>query len=188
LLLIKVKLIKPMVAVEKTIERTIIGEEAMVAFGQQLGVAVAATGAVIFLEGNLGMGKTTLSRGVLKAYGHQGSVKSPTYTLVEPYEFAGITVYHFDLYRLGDPEELEYMGIRDYFTDNSLCLIEWAEKGGTFLPQPDIIARIALASDTADVDGRVLTLLSQSVKGEKILTCFADNLASDDETKLFINK
>ena len=132
------------------------GEDAMVHFGVELAASISSSinsdGVVIFLEGNLGMGKTTLSRGVLSGFGYVGAVKSPTYTLVEPYELEDIMVYHFDLYRLGDPEELEYMGIRDYFDSKHLCLVEWAEKGGRFLPVPDLLLRISMIDNGRDVE------------------------------------
>ncbi len=137
----------------------------MLELGELVGTFCRQQQLVIFLNGDLGMGKTTLCRGVLRAFGHKGPVKSPTYTLVEPYAFDSFIVYHFDLYRLGDPEELEYMGIRDYFEEsNTLCLLEWPEKGGQFLPKADIVVNINLVPG-----GREVKLAGHSEAGDKLV-------------------
>jgi tRNA threonylcarbamoyladenosine biosynthesis protein TsaE len=138
-------------------------EAAMVAFGQLL-AAASEPGLVVFLQGDLGMGKTTLARGFIGYFGHSGPVKSPTYTLVEPYEFSSFMLYHFDLYRLHDAEELEFMGIRDYFSENSVCLIEWAERGLGVLPQPDIVVEIM-----SEGSGRRLALAGESDRGRSVI-------------------
>ena len=112
-------------------------EAATLAAGAQFSDCVVA-GLVVFLHGDLGAGKTTFTRGFLRGLGFSGKVKSPTYTLVEPYILADFTTYHFDLYRFIDEEEWEAVGFREYFNPHSICLIEWPEKAGHLLPEPDI--------------------------------------------------
>jgi len=155
------------------VECVVADEAAMVLLGGELARACAG-GEVIFLEGELGMGKTTLARGLLRALGHRGAVKSPTYTLVEPYELAGGTVYHFDLYRLGAAEELEFMGIRDYFGENATCLVEWPERGLGGLPAPDIVARI-----TRQAAGRCVALCGASDRGQSVLARWRSSCRRD---------
>ena len=118
----------------------------------------------ITLNGRLGAGKTTFSRGFLQALGHVGNVKSPTYTMVESYQLKVGTVFHFDLYRIQDTEELELMGLRDYFLQPAIILMEWPEHGANMLPVEDINCNIHVQNS-----GRLFELEAKTEKGQTIL-------------------
>ncbi len=124
----------------------------------------ARPGLRLFLQGELGAGKTTFVRGFLHGLGYQGKVKSPSYTLVEPYELARFPVYHFDLYRLSEPLELEALGARDYFDEKSVCLIEWPEKASAYLGEPDLMIKIAYLAER-----RELRIRSYSNLGDRLM-------------------
>ncbi len=122
---------------------------------------------VIYLQGQLGAGKTTLVRGILQALGITGRVKSPTFTLVEPYRIRDYHIYHFDLYRLTTPAELVTIGIDDYCSADSICLIEWPEKGGEQLPLADVICHIMHTGQVEEQ--RCIKLSAQSTHGNQLL-------------------
>jgi tRNA threonylcarbamoyladenosine biosynthesis protein TsaE len=138
-------------------------EADMLAFAGRLAQNITDS-AMIHLHGPLGAGKTTFARGFLRGLGFHDKVKSPTYALVETYELADRNVFHFDLYRLTDANELENIGIEDYFSQTAICLIEWPEKGFPFLPPPDLACYIAFLQE-----GREIRLLAQSERGKEIL-------------------
>jgi len=139
-------------------------EEAMQRVGAELAKAMGHGPAVIYLRGALGAGKTVLARGFLRGFGFSDKVKSPTYTLVEPYQIGEQVIYHFDLYRLVDAEELLHIGIKDYFTDTSICLIEWPEKGKEYLPSADLLCDISFVAQD-----RCVKMEAHSTRGEEIM-------------------
>lgn len=134
------------------------------AFAAKLAVVVTAP-CFIALQGDLGAGKTTFARGFLHARGHPGTVKSPTYTILEPYQIGDLTVHHFDLYRLADPEELELIGAHEMFGDNCINLIEWPERGEGWLPEMDLWLNIEYSGQ-----GRRFALSATSQRGELVLS------------------
>lgn len=125
---------------------------------------VAPNTCLIYLTGDLGAGKTTLTRGFLRGLGYAGAVKSPTYTLLEPYEIGTRRCYHLDLYRLADPDEIEYLGLRDLLQEEAVLLVEWPEQGTGVLPVPDLMIRIRYREA-----GRELALEAQTGAGEVML-------------------
>lgn len=133
----------------------------------QLGVRLVHalnTPALITFTGPIGAGKTTLIRAMLRAHGVSSAIKSPTYTLVESYDCAPCTVHHFDLYRIHDPMELEFIGFREYLGQNAVCLVEWPEHGGGMLGKPDLQVSLEPAGD-----GRHARMKAESPRGEQIL-------------------
>lgn len=138
-------------------------EQETLDFGQRLATA-CDTSCIIFLEGDLGAGKTTLTRGFIQALGYKGTIKSPTYTLVETYQLDQQLLFHFDLYRLHDPNELEFIGIADYFMQPGIFLIEWPERGKGVLPPPDLTCYIQHRDQ-----GRQLQTSAKTERGKKIL-------------------
>jgi tRNA threonylcarbamoyladenosine biosynthesis protein TsaE len=136
--------------------RVLDSEEDTQVLAQQIARQVSAP-IQIHLIGDLGAGKTTFTRYFIRALGYEGKVKSPTYTLVEPYKWLSYEIYHFDLYRLSDPEELEYMGIRDYVSSDTICLFEWPRKGLGYIPKPDIEIELSIKGAERFVQIRCLT-------------------------------
>jgi len=142
-------------------------EDATLALGASLAPLVEP-GLVIALSGDLGAGKTTLVRGLLRALGHAGRVKSPTYSLVELYDFSRLNLYHFDFYRFHDPREWIDAGFRDIFSGRNACLLEWPERAAGLLPPIDLTIRLAIEGN-----GRLATLEAGSPSGSRILSSLA---------------
>jgi tRNA threonylcarbamoyladenosine biosynthesis protein TsaE len=137
------------------------------ALGARLATALAP-GCIVYLSGDLGAGKTTLVRGLVHALGHHGAVKSPTFTLVEPYKMGDWRLFHWDLYRLADPEELEFLGLRDQLDGQAVLLIEWPERGCGELPAADLEITLSYAGE-----GRICQAVALSTAGQRMLASLA---------------
>ena len=131
--------------------RFLADENATMEFGTEM-AQIMRPGLVIYLSGNLGAGKTTLVRAILRGLGYLGKVKSPTYTLVELYAISRLNLYHFDFYRFTDPHEWADAGFRDYFNPESVCLVEWPEKAEDLLPEPDLMITLGIQESGRNVD------------------------------------
>lgn len=128
---------------------------------------------LVFLYGDLGAGKTTLMRGLLREAGYTGAVKSPTYSLVEEYQLASRAVFHFDLYRLKDPEELEWFGVNDYLSQKALCCIEWPQMGAGYLPPADVELRLSHQNQGRTIE---INVLAKSLKNNLAIAWKNNNL------------
>lgn len=151
---------------------TLPDEAATLALGRAL-AAEARGGRVLYLHGDLGAGKTTLTRGLLRGLGWTAAVKSPTYTLVELYELSSLNLYHFDLYRFNDPTEWLTAGLADSLDEHALAILEWPERALAFLPKPDLEIRL----DTAG-SGRTATIEAHSASGEQWLRSLSSSFPS----------
>lgn len=146
------------------VEQILPDESSLLALAARLATTLKP-GLVVYLQGNLGAGKTVFARGLIQALGYKGLVKSPTYSLVEPYSIdAKFTCYHFDLYRLSEPEEMEFTGSRDYFNPQSVCLVEWPEKATGYIPSADITCLLQYHES-----GRKIALKAASRLGEELM-------------------
>jgi tRNA threonylcarbamoyladenosine biosynthesis protein TsaE len=145
------------------VNRFLATEDDTLALGRAL-APLLVPGMVLHLRGDLGAGKTTLARGILQGLGHQGRVKSPTYTLVEPYQFSRLYLYHFDFYRFESPQELDDAGLRECFGAHALCLVEWPEKAGAKLPAADLTLAMYVAGS-----GRRVEVSAAGVAGKTCL-------------------
>ena len=143
-------------------------EAATLALGREL-APLLVPGMVVWLEGDLGAGKTTLARALLRGLGHTGPVKSPTYSLVEVYVLSSLYWYHFDFYRFNEPEEFDDAGLGEYFRDDSICLVEWPGKAAGHVPPADLALVFRFTSETPE-SGRILDLLARSEAGQICLT------------------
>lgn len=145
-------------------------EAELLAIAGELAASEASSASlIVHLNGPLGVGKTSFSRGFIQASGHPGHVKSPTYALVETYDLPHQLIHHFDLYRLADSEELEFMGIRDYFSDRAKVLIEWPERGQGYLPQADLDVTISYAEAAENPNARAVTITALTEQGRQRL-------------------
>ena len=152
-------------------------EAATLAVGREL-APLLSPGMVLWLEGDLGAGKTTLVRALLRQKGHVGPVKSPTYSLVEVYVVSSIYWYHFDFYRFNDPGEFADAGLGEYFRENSICLVEWPEKAAGHVPPADL-ALVFSFPDGQVCSGRVMEISACSERGNACLTTIANHIQGD---------
>lgn len=140
-------------------------EEQLRSFANQFASVLQAP-LVIWLEGDLGAGKTSFARAMIHSLGYDGGVKSPTYGLLEHYELASFHVLHLDLYRIGDPGELEFLGIEDLIDEHSIVLVEWPERGGDVLPSADFVFRFAYAEPGRELHWHALSALAKQVASQ----------------------
>lgn len=151
-------------------QRYLPDEEAQLAFGASL-ASVCQAPLVLALEGDLGAGKTTLVRGFMRGLGYKDKVKSPSYTLVEAYELPSKTIFHFDFYRITDPEELDFIGIQEYAASHAILLLEWPEKAGSRLPAVDVVIHLSL-----NESGRDCELAAKTERGARVISALSTHL------------